>query len=267
MAKGKNKSGKKSKEPKKMSAPMVAVMVEDRAEEMRNELLSKLETIEGRLTEMNQAWDSIVQGLESRTKERYEMASKKLAIVRNTLKEQALVDLRNLGKVLAQLNRKALKGMPSGGVARMKDIMDIENVFKQTTNTLDRIVDDRVHGNIRELQNRLDSIFKARLKAMDVLDKKAKASLETALRATKDLKELIPKSSEEHLIQLGKAAAKLYKHAIQFSVKKVRAKKKDLAKIEKNIRDLNKVVMEVLKKWPVGARPPAPKKTAKPSKA
>jgi len=266
MAKGKGKSGK-DKGSKGVKAPKVAVMAEDRAENLRKDLFEMLEGIEGKLADMTLAWDGIVQGLESRTKERYEKASKKLTVVRNTLKEQALVDLRNLGKILAQLNKKALKGMPSGSVPKMKDIMDIEDVFKRTTNTLDRIVDDRVHGNIKELQNRLDSIFKARLKAMTDLDKKAKASLETALRATQDLKELVPKSGEEHLVQLGKDASRLMKHAAKFSVKKIRAKKKDLAKLEKTIRDLDKEVLAVLKKWPIGARPATPKKSPKPSKA
>jgi len=265
MAKGKGKSGK-DKGSKGVKAPMVSVMAEDRAEVLRKEALDRLETTEAKLADMTLAWDGIVQGLESRTKERYDKASKKLGVVKDTLKEQALVDLRNLGKVLAQLNKKALKGMPSGRVPKMKDIMDIEDVFKRTTSTLDRIVDDRVHGNIKELQNRLDSIFKVRLKAMADLDKKAKASLETALRATKDLKELVPKSGEEHLIQLGKDAAKLMKHATKFSVKKIRAKKKDLAKLEKTIRDLDKEVLAVLKKWPIGARPATPKKAPKPSK-
>lgn len=266
MAKGKGKSGKE-KGQKGVKAPKVAVMAEDRAAELRTEVIEKLESIESRLQDMNMAWVGIVQGLETRTKERYEKASKKLAVVRDTLKEQALVDLRNLGKVLAQLNRKALKGMPSGSVPKMKDIMDIEDVFKRTTNTLDRIVDDKVHGNIKELQNRLDSIFKARLKAMADLDKKAKTSLETALRATRDLKELVPKSGEEHLVQLGKDATKMMKHAAKFSVKKIKAKKKDLAKLEKTIRDLDKEVLLVLKKWPIGARPAATKKPPKPSKA
>jgi|GEM_PF-4057709 len=264
MAKG-NKG--KSKKSSQVLSPKVTVLAEGRAEELRKDILSKLDTVEGRISEMNQAWDGIVTGLELRTKDRYERASKKLNVVRDTLKEQAVVDLRNIGKVLTQLNRRAQKRMPKANMGRMKDILDIETVFKRTTNTLDHIVDDRVHGNLRELQNRLDNIFKARIKAMDDLDKKTKASLETALKATKDMKNLVPQSGEEALTRLSKATAKMYKEAASFSIKKIRPKKRDLAKLDKTIRDLNHQVSDILRKWPVGARPEPAKKAKRPAKA
>ena len=264
MAKGKKGKSKKSSQ---VLSPKVSVLAEGRAEELRKDILEKLGTVEGRITEMNQAWDGIVQGLELRTKSRYEHASRKLNVVRDTLKEQAVVDLRNIGKVLTQLNRKALKGMPKANLGRMKDILDIENVFKRTTNILDHVVDDRVHGNLRELQNRLDSIFKARIKAMDDLDKKTKQSLETALKATRDMKNLVPQSGEEALLRLQKATAKMHREAVSFSIKKVRPRKRDLAKLDKIIKDLNKQVSDILKKWPVGARSEPAKKAKRPVKA
>jgi hypothetical protein len=264
MAKGKKG---KSKKASQVLSPKVAVLAESRSEELRKDILSKLETVEGRVSEMNQAWDGIVQGLELRTKERYERASKKLNVVRDTLKEQAVVDLRNIGKVLMQLNRKAQKGMPKGSIGRMKDILDIETVFKRTTNSLDHIVDDRVHGNLRELQNRLDNIFKARIKAMMDLDKRTKVALDTAIKATRDMKNLVPQSGEEALIRLSKATAKIHKEVEGFSIKKIRPKKRDLAKLDKIIRDLNHQVSDILRKWPVGARPVPAKKAKKPAKA
>ena len=250
-SKGKGKGVKAAKDgaagPVLAKAPKV---IENKAEALKKDLVSRLDTIECRVDEMGQAWDGIVQGLELRTKERYARASKKLSVVRDTLKEQAVVDLRNIGKVMVQLNRKVRRGMPSKGISRMKDILDIEEVFKNTTSTLDNIVDDRVHGNLRELQNRLDSIFKARMKAMVDLDKKAKASLESAHKAARELKGLVPSATEASLERLSKATHRIYKEVSAFSVKKVRAKKKDLARLDKTIRDMNKEVAAVLRKWP-----------------
>jgi hypothetical protein len=264
MAKGKKGKSKKSSQ---VLSPKVTVLAEGRAEELRKDILSKLDTVEGRVSEMSQAWDGIVQGLELRTKARYEHASKKLNVVRDTLKEQAVVDLRNIGKVLTQLNRRAQKGMPKASIGRMKDILDIETVFKRTTTALDHVVDDKVHGNLRELQNRLDNIFKARIKAMVDLDKRTKAGLETALKATRDMKNLVPQSGEEALTRLSKATAKIHKEVESFSIKKIRPKKRDLAKLDKTIRDLNHQVSDILRKWPVGARPAPVKKAKKPAKA
>lgn len=245
--KGTKKKGKGSKDP---------------TEAMRKRTIAQLTVIENKLTEMGKAWDAVVKGLHVRSQERYDVAVDKLMSLSTSLRELAIVDMKRVSKVLRQLNAKVADKV-SERPLKVSEVLKVDDMFKRTTNALDDILDVEAGKALKQLRQRLDKLLQTRIDAMKALDGKVKARLRSSQASIRKMRSMVPKADGKLLEKISSSSMSALEELADFSMKKVQTRKKDLERINKRIRSVEKKVSSSVKKL---LRPKRTKKGSKDKK-
>jgi uncharacterized protein YicC (UPF0701 family) len=243
-AKGTKKKGKGSKDP---------------TESLRKKTIGHLEEIDAKLTDMGKAWNAVVKGLQQRSQERYDIAVDKLMSLSTSLRELAIVDMKRVSKVLQQLNEKVGDKVENRSL-KISEILKVDDIFKKTTTALDDVLDVDAGKALKQLKQRLDELLQTRTSAMKALDSKVRSRLRSSKASLKKIRSLVPKADGKQLDKIASYSMAALEGLADFSMEKVQTRKKDLERMNKMVKSIEKKIGSSAKKL---IRPKRPKNSSK----
>lgn len=206
-------------------------------ENQRKRTLTQLTEIGKGLGDIERAWDAIIKGLHQRAQDHFDSAVDKLHDLSSTLRDQAIVDMGRISKVLAVLNRSVTR-KTSKDKMKVSDIFEVEDVFKDTTKRIDRVMDRETGKALKELRARLDRLLEARAEALKQLDVTVKGRLRSTRASLRRMRAMVPRSDTKRLERISRSCKDMLEDLSEISVEKLRTRKKDLQKMV----ELSKVI-------------------------